>query len=179
MALVPKINVKWKQDGFYFYDTTGRYLLDTNPGGWGAPNIEYSDVDSAELKVTNENSGETKTYSLDYSAVSGTPEEIEFSPYEAGFKDGRFKFTLTIIDSSEVVYTATLCKAFFPDIQCCIDKLVVDVINHQDDDFYLKRVNQITALYDALCMSALCLNITQIDNWLSKLKLICNPCHAT
>ena len=33
-------------------DNTGDYNVDTNPNGWGAPNLELSDIDYAKLTVT-------------------------------------------------------------------------------------------------------------------------------
>lgn len=176
MALIPKIDMDFQQDGLRIYDTTGRYLLDTNAEGWGSPNIDYANIVSAVVKVLNENSEESAEYTLDYSTVDGTPEIITFGPFEKDFKDGRFEVILTLTDDSDQVYTAKLCKAFFPNIQCCIDKAVTKVIDLEDDHYYMKRINQLVATYDALCMSAHCMNLKQIDNWLKKLQNICEPC---
>lgn len=38
-------------DCFFFYDTTGDYNADTNPGGWGAPNAEKADMVAFTVKI--------------------------------------------------------------------------------------------------------------------------------
>ena len=53
MALQLDFNIVQSDDGSYYtiVDTTGAYDAGTNPGGWGSPNYEISDITNAEVNL--------------------------------------------------------------------------------------------------------------------------------
>jgi hypothetical protein len=139
MALVPDIKITYQTDGLRVTDQTGRYSLENNVGGWGTPNDDYINVTSATLVITNENTGATTTEDVT-TVVTGkdgtTPDEFDFGPFPY-MEDGIYKVEYTVVTGTGT-YTKCISTFFMSDIDCCVDKLIKNIIHNEDD--YIKKV---------------------------------------
>lgn len=135
MAIIPKIflsllNTSTKVDVF---ENTGVYDVTNNPGGWGTPNINPSDVVTSYVKIYDY-TGVTllQTIVLKENTVDLYPAVINTNSFKIasnhtwsqGF-DGVYKIIYTITDSSSNVYNSTgqyeLCIC---NLENCMDNLI-------------------------------------------------------
>jgi hypothetical protein len=174
MALIPEVTFNYQVDGFRIQDITGRYAVDSNTGGWGSPNEDYAAITSAIITLKNETTLALKTYDVTDQITGLTNQEvITFGPYPS-LGDGLYKVTYSL--TTTVDYSDISCKFFMPNIDCCVDGLIADLIKNDCDYKYIKKVLQIEAQRQALKKSAYSLNSERVTYFINKLKLICTPC---
>lgn len=111
-------------------DNTGIYDSLLNPTGYGTPNPEFTDVESATLAITNLQTGDVTT--IDVSTYYNDPSNLGLafnltSVLPNGLSDGGYSITLTVIGiSGEDSFTSTDTQNAWIDCQtfACIAKLV-------------------------------------------------------
>lgn len=172
-----------------FTETTGAYDVTSNPNGWGSPNRATSSATIVTLTVTNPDDTE---YVLDLSANYPTTDitlEYEINPTEIGLTagtkipDGIYKFNYsvtTVVTGTTIVYTQTVYKALYCQVQCCALNMFVglDVECECSQDSIDKAIKGY-ALLKGLQMAAECGNITEFNNILAQLEKLClnNNCN--
>lgn len=153
-------------------DATGDHDAQFNPTGWGAPNIETTDVVKASVKMKNATT--TAIYDVLPNLLDGTlitgPIEL---PNVLG--DGIMEITY-ILETSNMVYDQ--CQKLFTmsRLDCCIDEKIVGILKYEDDKMYMDKIMMLSAYRDALYKSALSMNEDRVKYFMNKLKLICDPC---
>lgn len=174
--MIPKLKTVITNNSITFTDITGRYDVTNNPNGWGTPNIDYVDIVESKVTVTNLTTNNTVVFLIPINGTLTTPEEIEFDPFEYAYEDGTIKIEYYLKDINEVEYLYCSKVFYMLNINCCIDTLLFNTINNEEDTVYLNKVLQAEAIRAALCKSALCMNAERITYFFNKLKLICNSC---
>jgi hypothetical protein len=147
MALVPKINIciNNKCNKVDIYEQTSPYSLAENPTGWGAPNIDTSNITSAILEVYDHTGGTLQDSIIlydgivdVYSGVSGAPSPGSFlaiSDEDWGLPDGIWKLVYTILDDAGTPNTYTNSTQhilFICGLINCADKLKGYIITECD-----------------------------------------------
>jgi hypothetical protein len=135
MALIPTINITQADNGSYItlYDTTGIYDVSTNPGGYGTPNPEDTDVTAATLELQIMGSdgtfttvyGPTSVYTAGVFPTDDVTNSIDISE---DLDDGYYK-AIYVVTASAVDYTATEYFTFYSDARCCFKKKALAVEN--------------------------------------------------
>lgn len=173
-----KLKVKITNSSIAFWDITGRYDVEDNPEGWGTPNIDYSEVENAEVIVTNISTNKSITIDLTpvFQGIAGTSKKINLGEYTYDYEDGVISVEYKIKDIYDEEYEYKLDSLYTINIDCCIDKLLVDAVNLKKDDIYINKVLRAEAIRSALKKSGLCNNLERINHFLYKLNLICNSC---
>lgn len=175
--LEPNIQVCIKTTNVTIKDITGRYNVTENPNGWGSPNIDYLQIQEAVVTITNLNTLNSSTYTVPTSNTSGTPEIIDLGTFDFDYEDGLYEVKYYLKDINNIEYNC--CKKIFYmyNIDCCLDKLLLEVITKKEDDIiFITKTMKADAYRQALKSAALCMNNSRINYFINKLKLICNPC---
>ena len=130
MAESIKLSVEADSKAIFVYDETGSYDKSCNPGGWGAPNLEPSDVETVTLEVYKPES--TTATSIDVTTAFPNKDGIGFEilASDLGLTEitsGVWKFVYTT-SSPSCAFTDTFTIQVLLDdvIACCVDKLLVD-----------------------------------------------------
>lgn len=128
MSLVLKFTITLGTDckSFIFTDTSGTYNVSTNPTGWGAPNLQLNNVNTAKLSIQN------LTTLTTYDDVDVTPSDSDgttlittqdlkvagISIGDVTLPDGQYCFVYTVVSKSTQTYQQTLKKVFLCE-SCC------------------------------------------------------------
>lgn len=128
MALELKLSLCFKEkcSKLQISDATGEYDVTTNPTGWGAPNLDLADVDSATV-VLIPPGGSAINYDVTAEVQGGTIVDGTFLLKlvdNITLNDGIYTVTYTVVDEdTDTEYTITVksfstCKA-----DCCVEKM--------------------------------------------------------
>jgi hypothetical protein len=162
-------------------DDTNVYSVG-NTGGWGSPNIEGSDVVSAELLITQP-SGDVVTEDVTAQIPSTVTGDIIFTSVDAYSKDGIYKINY-VVTTNSTSYQYTLNKLLLCNTRCCIDKMWVNLMekicDSCDYEKELKNVLLAEALLGGLKAQGACINTSYIENTLERLEQLCeiNDCNC-
>lgn len=183
MALIPKIKLCLASNctTLSFFETTGVYNATTNVGGYGAPNVETSDIDAAVLTVI---SPSDQTYTIDVFGDFPSDND-EFSIdidladlSRTSIEDGYWQFIYTVTTNAAVEYTANTSYYFYCNAECCVSKLLnaieledcnCDNINTDRIKTYVKAKTFLASLKNA----AKCFNETNFNKIKDILSKIC------
>lgn len=139
MALNININVVRSLDqlSFIITDQTGVYNVNTNPGGYGAPNPVVGDFISANVTVTMCDTttllptGQTYTINV-YPTIPNTTGAGYLIPNtslglaaDQKIPDGVYKFYIEM-DTNDTTYDTTEYEVFYEIVGCCIDTLTIE-----------------------------------------------------
>lgn len=174
MALTPTIQVCLNSacDTLTLTETTGVYNASTNTGGYGAPNITTSDVETVLLTVIAPDDTE---YEIDLTATDFPSSNDEFE-YEldladlgnrTSIEDGYWQFVYEVVDGA-TTYTATKNYMFYCESECCVAKLLAKVEPDECDcdTQNLKRIENYTkarTFLASLKNAASCFNLDKFD----------------
>lgn len=178
--LEPKIELCHTDGAWVLTESTGAYDAEDNTGGWGDPNIEGSEIDSATIVILDHNGTET-THVVTSQIPATVTETFDFTGLELEIPDGITKVTYTIVatvDDEEVTYTGCIEKAFFPAVTCCIHKLIKEFpskdVHDGEDVIFIHSVIEADALLLGLTTSGLSLSKEKITTILATLNQICD-----
>jgi hypothetical protein len=135
MALVLDFNIEQEQDGssYTITDLTGAYDAVNNPGGWGTPNVELSDVAEAEvdLQIMDEDGNFTSVLTAGEKDVLDLPNFPNDTDGDITrtvvLEDGYYRAIYRITDNSETTYTETKYFTFYSSFKCCFSKISLAV----------------------------------------------------
>lgn len=186
MAVIPQISICQSSNckGLTFVETTGAYNATYNLNGWGAPNRTTAMATAAVLTVTNPAG---TAYNIDLFATGNFPTtndslEYEIDVTDIGLTEGdeipdgiyKFKYTVTTVSGTTVVYSTTIYHAFYCQVQCCIHSMFKDI--DVECDCSATQIEQATkglVLLKGLTSAANCGNVTEFNTILAQLEKIC------
>lgn len=184
MALVPTINICLANgcQVLTFKDTTGAYSV-SNTTGYGAPNPEIADFDTATLTIIDPDEIE---YVIDLLAEGFPTDDVE-AEYEiplaslsrTSIEDGYWQFVYTIVTTGDVTYTATFAGIFTCNAKCCVQRMLLRIDENKFDkkdkqnDKYIAEYLQAKAIVETLTYYANCGNLDKFDNIKLILDKIC------
>ena len=176
MPLVLKLAISKNNSQVIVSDISGLYDLTNNPTGWGVPNIEYTDVISATLNISNFYNESSETFSLNY-PIQTPAEIIQFGPFVDTFGDGILKADLVLTTATEE-YKVCISSFFMLDVDCCVDKYLVDALEYDNlnDPIFIRNIMQAEAIRRALKSSAYSISKSKIKYFLDQLNKICKLC---
>lgn len=177
MALAPTISICYHNcKTLQITDTTGLYNVDSNPGGWNAPNAAMSNVTKIEISI---NGTITNLTTLLPATVTGN---FTMSLSDLGLADGFYDFIYTVYYSTgtpavPTTVTYNLTEFITCSARCCIDKLVLRLSDNHCDCSDGELIDTITdaeaMLLSAQTSAAACGNRTQAINTLKTVQSIC------
>ena len=107
-------------------ELTGAYNVNSNPTGYGSPNLAVADVVSASIYITVP-AGTTYTFNVSPSFPTSdvTDNPLSFTYAQLGFASemavGRYKIVYKLVDSSSNLYSVTYDAFLVGAAQCCLD----------------------------------------------------------
>lgn len=122
MALEIKINaiIYPLGDTIDFYDVSGLYDANSNLTGYGSPNYDLDDIESAELKIYDIDNNLILTESITYPETA--TESMKLKSFDWSLADNYYKFILSITTSIETI-TGTFETVFFTNALNCLEDL--------------------------------------------------------
>lgn len=185
MALIPNITVCLKSNctELEFTETTGIYNASTNVGGYGTPNVNTTDIISANLLVIAPDDTEYNiNMTLHDFPNSDNTIEYQLSLVNIGnrdkIEDGYWQFVYTLTDDDEVEYTVTKSYFFYCNAQCCVytmlstisvDALSTDELNNSK----ITNYQRVKTLLDSLKNASNCANETQFNKIKTLILKLC------
>jgi len=130
MAEVIKLKVESDKQAIFVYGATGSYNANCNTGGWGFPNIEVSEIDTATVEVFMPES----TTGVVIDVFPALPNEdgtgFEILAEDLGLTEitsGVWKFIYRVGSTSQnFEQQFSISKYFDEVIACCVDKMIVN-----------------------------------------------------
>jgi hypothetical protein len=161
-----------------FSETTGPYDSVYNTTGYGTPNIELADMESAILTITDP-TGTISTIDLTpqgfptddliadgYTITSTTP-----------LADGQWTFIYTVTPSllGSEPYTKTISKLFYCNADCCVEKMLtkVEVCDCCNDNTDLNNYVKVSTFLSSLKKAASCGDVTSFSSILKIVNKLC------
>jgi hypothetical protein len=168
-------------DVLTFYETTGIYNVDTNEGGYGAPNPDANPAtQDATIKITDPD-GEEYTITLETFPTNNEDSGYELPLSSIGnrtsIEDGYWQFLYTVTIAG-TPYTATKSYFFYCESECCVAKLLAkiepdecgcDEKNNKRIDNYTKARTYLASLKNA----ASCFNENNFNTIKELLAKLC------
>lgn len=190
---LPILNIEACQDtdcdSFNISESTGVYDSNGNPGGWGNPNYDVSDVIDARLiivlpdgtSVTIDSNSSVPVFptlpdSTGNSIFNVTSTMLGVSGLEDGIYNITYQVDLNSVFGQTIQAQVTIYQLLTCNIKCCVDKLVAKIPDYNCDCSNPAVENALLAqaLYSALCCAGKCGNLTAVDNLLETLNRICD-----
>jgi len=184
MALVPSLKLSFpnSQDLIESTCLTGRYDAITNVGGFGVPNDDYSDVVTAEIRITDLEDNVLQTIVVKSVTVNQYPtsspysQEIPFSEETWEQGDGVYKYEYEIVGTSTVttglvpfLVTTGLCQ--------CISNQKLKALNECNDEkkkMFYERVTELSILLMGIQSSFACGNFEEAAANIVTVSKICS-----
>ena len=195
MAVTLSFNICQSADckSFVFSETTGEYSAD-NTSGWGTPNRDAADAETATLVVTTPD-GDDYTFDLfaespNWPTVDDDQEfviDITDIGGSAGSKiaDGLylFRYTVTRTTATPFSYTQQIQQLFYCNAKCAVNKMIAEI--DFECDCSVEDINQALkakAMLYSLELAAACGETDKFDNLLTILDKLtkntnCNSCN--
>lgn len=188
MAFVPVIDFRLIKDSNDVYqlhvdDTTDVYDATDNATGWeDASTLLGSNVTVATLAITDPAGTITTINVLSQipSTVTGT---IDFTAIDSNdgvtVKDGYYKVLYTLSDGS-TTWTDCVEKYFYPNIKCCISKMVNMLRDDPTNSSLIDDVTKVKAWEHVLCSAASTVDKSTADTYVALLNDYCdyNDCNC-
>lgn len=140
MAEIIKLSVEADKEAIFVYDATGSFNKSCNPGGWGTPNLEATDIEEATVEVFPPES----EIGIIIDVLAALPNKdgigFEILAEELNFTEipsGVWRFVYRVSRANPVFEQIfSITKYFDEVIACCVDKLLVetDVIDLISDN---------------------------------------------
>jgi len=182
MAFVPLIKYCLQKDSSGNYqlqadDITDVYDATDNTTGWeDASTLLASNLSTATLTITDPDGVTTVIDVLNQIPVPVTG-KIEFSPLDSSngisIKDGYYKVLYTLYDGA-ITYTNCVENYFYPDIKCCISKLVNMLRDDPTNKTLIDDITKVKAWEHVLCSAASTVDKTTADSYIKLLTDYCD-----
>ena len=140
MALVPKISISTnnKCDKITITEETNVFVLGSNEGGWGGPNINTDDIASALLEINNLDGDTVQTVDIlpSFSSVASAPTPGAFvvstnTVWENA--DGIYELVYTITSETDNVFTNNVTHELILCNLCnCMQSLILKMLEACD-----------------------------------------------
>lgn len=130
MAEKIKLSVEADKKAIYVYSATGCYDKECNPGGWGTPNLEDTDIEEATVEVfpPESDSGIIVDVIDVLPNKNGTGFEILAEDLNLNeITSGVWKFVYRLkSQANDFSQEFSISKYFDEVIACCVDNMMVD-----------------------------------------------------
>lgn len=130
MAEVIKLRVESDKKAIFVYDATGSYSANCNQGGWGAPNLEPSDIEEATVEVFPPESEEGIVIDVFPALPNDNGTGFEILAEDLGLSEitsGVWKFVYRVSSvANNFEQQFSISKYFDEVIACCVDSMVVN-----------------------------------------------------
>lgn len=128
MAEEIKLSVEADKLAIYVYDATGSFDKDCNPGGWGAPNLEPSDIEEATVEIFPPESDIGITVDVSAALPNKDGFGFEILAEDLGLSeisDGIWKFIYKTTSVSNSFEETFCVNKYFDEISaCCVDGMI-------------------------------------------------------
>lgn len=186
MAVSLSINVcqDCRLDRLLFYELTGAYAA-SNTGGWGAPNVDLADADSATLTLTGHDGTQydpidliaefPSTDTTQAFAITSTDLGLTAStPIPGGIWIADYQVT-GISGGAPFNYKARRIFAVLCSVQCCVDEKMsaVDPLCGCTSGAQKRNIQAMIAL-EGIRASIACGKVSQARSLYDRLSAICN-----
>lgn len=124
LTISPRITLNTNCQSFVLVDLTGSYDVTSNPGGWGTPNPETTDLSAVSLTITDNQNINSTTYNVPAADVasilsSGLTITADDIYGTTSFTDGAYTIVVTYtVDGTD--YESTIYKGWFCQAICCV-----------------------------------------------------------
>ena len=188
MALIPKISlsVEGKCNTVTVIESTGVYVTNLNVGGWGSPNIDTSDINTASITITdffnnlNIQTINLKSPTIDvYSGVVSAPTPgafIALSDAPWNLNDGIYKVVYTVTSNGTNYINKTPHELFLCNLCNCKNSLVLDLATNSDSSCTTRlkeTLDQLEVLEYGIQTAFACKNFTQAKTLLTHASKLC------
>ncbi len=130
MAESIKLSVKSDKSSIFLFDDTGEFDSTCNSGGWGSPNLETNQVDTATVSILPPKATVPIVIDLkptfpntDCLGFEVLASDLGFTEIPSGVWSFTYNVTTPLISFDE---SFTLVSYIDDNIACCIDNLLVD-----------------------------------------------------
>ena len=128
MAEKIKLSVEADKDAIYVYDTTGSYDAECNLEGWGAPNLNASDIEEVTVEVfpPESESGIIIDVSAALPSIDGLGFEIIAQDLGLSYiVSGSWRFVYRVKSVTENFEQAFSVSKYFDEVTaCCVDSMI-------------------------------------------------------
>lgn len=193
MALIPKISlsVGGKCNTVTITESTGVYVTNQNIGGWGGPNINTNNIDTASITITDfSDTQNSQTIALKngsinvYSSVTSAPTPGAFialsdAPWE--LNDGIYKVVYTITTEEATYVNKTHYKLFLCNLCNCKNNLIYELATNCTSTSVTKlkeTLDQLEVLEYGILTAFACNNFTQAKTLLLHASKLCDTVSA-
>ena len=190
MPLVPKIKVciTNKCNKISLYEETSPYIATNNPGGWGTPNEDTTDIINSVVEIYDY-TGNTLLDSIVffdaltdiYSTVAGAPTPGAFlavANHPWTQPDGIFKIVYKITLTGNILVTnETQRVLFFCNLENCLHNLKAKIVSECDEITLKKlkdKINQIELIIYGIKSAFSCGDFTTALSLIQAGKTICD-----
>lgn len=190
MPLVPKIKVciTNKCDRVSLYEETSPYIATNNPGGWGAPNEDTTDIINSVVEIYDY-TGNTLLDSIVffdaltdiYSIVAGAPTPGAFlavANHPWTQPDGIFKIVYKVTLTGNILVTnETQRVLFFCNLENCLHNLKAKIVSECDTITLKKlkdKIDQIELIIYGIKSAFSCGDFTTALSLIQAGKTICD-----
>lgn len=181
-------------DTFYFFDKTGSYDVDSNPGGYGTPNPNFNNFDTAILEISpagyttpivlnvfSNNPGEGLPFNNPDFAYKVTAAMCELTSFPQGLCRVTYKITGSFEDA-DIAYQTTQLVLFVCDYECCVKKKFLEIAKDPKSccdgcsDARITEALYLRAVLDAAKYATCCGDVASVEKAMEILK---NKCSST
>lgn len=180
MAEEIKLSVEADKDAIYVYDATGEFDKKCNPGGWGTPNLEPSDIEEATVEVIPPGSETGIIIDVKVALPNKDGTGLEILASELGLPDipsgvWRFVYRLKSV-VNEFDQQFSISKYFDEINACCVDGLITkfDTSNLLSEEN--KKIIEQEILFDSARWLACKGNTKAAQTVSTHINLQCNCC---
>lgn len=169
-------------------DITKAYNLDSNPTGWGVPNLITSNITEATIIVSLPSEESLAPIDIIDSFPATVTDKFKLTEVEEEFEDGEYIIEYIVVDNGEIEYRATIKIYNLCNSRCCIDKLWAKVGDNLaktnscgcNTTTYYEDALYGEALIRAIKSASGCLNTEVRESILEKLNKLCeaNNCNC-
>jgi hypothetical protein len=171
-------------------DATGVYSP-SNPGGYGNPNVEASEITSAILTVTISSTTTTDIETFSFDVIDSFPDptgEVEYDVtsyllgfgYDVSIPDNLYSFTLEVTgtdsEDEQFAYAVTVDKLLYCIFKCFVFQelanLIIKEVDCCKDDGAMDEFFKHWVYYESLKHSSECGDIVQYNHVLDIVKKV-------
>jgi hypothetical protein len=172
MAFVNKIKACISCSKISIEQISGIYDADTNPEGWGSPNLAREDVSECILEIKYKT--EVNQFDVTENISESTTWNIDLEEYPISL-DGVYTITLTIEDGDGNKYIDSVKLTSECNVECCVAKLSLKVAEECNcDTLNMENFSKAEQILSTLKYVGKNLGEKEYYKQLKKLETICS-----
>jgi len=180
MAEVIKLSVEADRKAIFVFDATGTYEKDCNSGGWGAPNLEPTDIEEATVEVFPPESVIGIIIDVRVALPNKDGVGFEILAEDLGLLEitsGVWKFVYRVKSVTNEFEQAFSISKYFDDvIACCIDSKKKSICYSDLLSDEMKKATELEMLLDNARWAACTGNLVAAQTIANYINLQCKCC---